>query len=646
MLNSFLFITAWLAALVVSAVRAEPMSVSRPWLAPAGSPQVGDCERALDRLPFSSDEKTKIDLSESEWMVVDQAFAACLGEYIQIKSINPPGDEHKAVAFWAQVFDHLQIPHYEFSGAGRANLVADLVPPAAAKKPSEFSIVLYHHTDVVPVFSEQWQRPEDTFSGAIHENFIWGRGAIDMKSIGVMQMLSMALIKRQKVKFDKTIRFVAAADEEVGTVGVETVLREMQSGGLPNVGTPISLLNEGGYGVHRRGRDFFAVSTEDKGGAWLRLSHRDPLALINLLDNSLQLLDIHNQTVWQKNSALRHCKINQFSTIGEQQNVMPSKITLALNCGRQEEAVQRQLREAFNNEAARALSARVALNPQADGNYFIRIELPTAGHGALAGRSALSVAAQGLQVLGIVSSRYNKIENQPSYYSYLVTPDSRDFLNNIFRLYKIPQWLGELAVGAPLLGSLTLNQIGELAYSERLFRTSCSWTGFQIKADGSAQALVDCRLVHTGFYSPKPKDEVQQFISEIQNRSGDPDLRIDLVKGWRFPSNRFDDRFLQAADERNMAIFHRELRADNPTALVTRYMTPASTDSAVTRAPDSVGLSIMPIPSYGFFPAVFDESLLATIHGSNERFPVGQIRPAIVRYSRVVSSLAQSNWPL
>jgi hypothetical protein len=51
--------------------------------------------------------------------------------------------------------------------------------------------------DVVPAVREDWS--VDPFGGSLHDGFVWGRGALDMKGLGVMTMLCAIALKRQNV---------------------------------------------------------------------------------------------------------------------------------------------------------------------------------------------------------------------------------------------------------------------------------------------------------------------------------------------------------------------------------------------------------------------------------------------------------------
>lgn len=81
------------------------------------------------------------------------------------------------------------------------------------------ALLLNSHTDVVPVSRERWTR--EPFGGDLIEGRIYGRGAQDMKSIGMAYLMALRRLLRQaggrdKPPFRRTIHLTWAPDEEIG----------------------------------------------------------------------------------------------------------------------------------------------------------------------------------------------------------------------------------------------------------------------------------------------------------------------------------------------------------------------------------------------------------------------------------------------
>lgn len=139
-----------------------------------------------------------------------------LSEYIRINTSNPPGNE-LATARWLQKvlaregIDG-QILDTAALGAGRANFYARLKGTGPGK-----AIALVHHMDVVPASREFWS--VDPFAGLIKDGHVWGRGALDMKGHGIVQLMTFIAIKRAGIPLTRDLVYIANADEETDGLG-------------------------------------------------------------------------------------------------------------------------------------------------------------------------------------------------------------------------------------------------------------------------------------------------------------------------------------------------------------------------------------------------------------------------------------------
>ena len=162
-----------------------------------------------------------------------------LQEYLRIDTVNPPGNEIEGVTFLKKIFDAETIPSQIFEPSpGRGNLLATL-KGNGKKRP----ILLLSHMDVVPVEKERWS--VDPFAGIIRDGYLYGRGALDDKSMGIVEMMALLILKREKVPLTRDIFFFATADEETGgNWGVEWAIEN-----IPSLKEAEFALNEGGYVV-------------------------------------------------------------------------------------------------------------------------------------------------------------------------------------------------------------------------------------------------------------------------------------------------------------------------------------------------------------------------------------------------------------
>ena len=188
-----------------------------------------------------------------------------LKEYLQIETVNPPGNESRAVDYIANIFEQEGI---EFNSAesapGRGNIWARI---EGGDKPA---LVLLHHSDVVPVNEKYWDF--DPFSGEIKDGYILGRGALDMKGTGIAHLANFINLHRQGKKLNRDVIFIGAADEESGgSFGVGWLVENhpeiFEGAGL--------LLNEGGSGYKSNDSIVFSVEITQKVPVWLRLTAID-----------------------------------------------------------------------------------------------------------------------------------------------------------------------------------------------------------------------------------------------------------------------------------------------------------------------------------------------------------------------------------
>ncbi len=204
-----------------------------------------------------------------DWNGVADEAAQLLSRYLKIRSLNPPGDEREAAEFLAFGLRErgLEPKIYE-SAANRVNLVARLSGDGS-KNP----ILLYNHMDVIKADPQRWTC--DPFGGEIRDGYVWGRGAIDMKGMGIMQLLALDLLKKHCPDRTRDIIFFAAADEEKGgNYGTQWMLAHHR----PEIEAEY-VWDEGGFGL----RDLFGpspvftVAVTEKKALWLKLiAHGEP----------------------------------------------------------------------------------------------------------------------------------------------------------------------------------------------------------------------------------------------------------------------------------------------------------------------------------------------------------------------------------
>ncbi len=196
---------------------------------------------------------------------IEDEAVVWLQELIQIDTINPPGNESRAVDFYAAIFEAEGIEYETAESApGRGNIWARL---EGGDQPG---LMMLQHTDVVPADPEYWTI--DPLSGEIRDGYILGRGARDMKGTGISQLATFLELHRSGRALNRDVVFLATADEEAGgAYGVGWLVenrREIFDG-------VELLINEGGSGSIDGGEIIFGVEVTQKVPVWLRLTAID-----------------------------------------------------------------------------------------------------------------------------------------------------------------------------------------------------------------------------------------------------------------------------------------------------------------------------------------------------------------------------------
>jgi acetylornithine deacetylase/succinyl-diaminopimelate desuccinylase-like protein len=199
-----------------------------------------------------------------DWDEAAAEATALLSEFIAVDTSNPPGNEEAACAFLAAVLtrEGLAYDLYE-AGPGRVSLVSRLHGDGSGGP-----LILLNHTDVVPVEREFWS--VEPFGGEVREGYVWGRGALDMKGMGIFELMAVLLLQRLGLPLKRDVVFFAMADEEAGgEYGIDWFTRNH-----PDLLKGDVCLNEGAYGWAEWGgvqRPFFGFSPTEKNPLWLRL---------------------------------------------------------------------------------------------------------------------------------------------------------------------------------------------------------------------------------------------------------------------------------------------------------------------------------------------------------------------------------------
>jgi acetylornithine deacetylase/succinyl-diaminopimelate desuccinylase-like protein len=185
-------------------------------------------------------------------------------EYLRLDTTNPPGNEMRTAAFFKNIFDREGIENRIFEYVpGRADLWARI--PHTTAEPKR-PLILLNHMDVVTSDPAHWKVPP--FSGQVVDGSIYGRGAQDMKSEGLAQLVAMVMLKREQAPLDRDVIFLAVSDEEAAGTGTDWFIANQK----PLLGDAEFLINEGGENLLSGNQvRYIGVDVGEKSPFWLRV---------------------------------------------------------------------------------------------------------------------------------------------------------------------------------------------------------------------------------------------------------------------------------------------------------------------------------------------------------------------------------------
>ncbi len=177
-----------------------------------------------------------------------------LTDLIRLDTSNPPGNETRVAEYLKQIADSYGI-QAELLGSDprRMNFVARLKGSGRGRP-----LLLMAHSDVVPAERSQWSA--DPFSAEVRNGIVYGRGAIDDKSLLAAELAVMIEIKRRNVKLDRDLILMSEADEESGSTGIQWILQHAAQ----KIDAEFAL-NEGGAQMETKdGIRVFEIQTAEK----------------------------------------------------------------------------------------------------------------------------------------------------------------------------------------------------------------------------------------------------------------------------------------------------------------------------------------------------------------------------------------------
>jgi acetylornithine deacetylase/succinyl-diaminopimelate desuccinylase-like protein len=204
----------------------------------------------------------------SNGLLIYQRPVELLQRLIRFDTTNPPGNEAECIFFIKGLLNDAGIEATILAQAqDRPNLIARL-PGQGNASP----LLLYGHVDVVTTENQNWQHPP--FEGEVADGFVWGRGALDMKSGIAMMLAAFLRAKAENLKLPGDVILTIVGDEEtLGGLGAKFLVEnhaELFDGVRYAIG------EFGGFSFHIGKRRFYPIMVGEKQACWIKATVRGP----------------------------------------------------------------------------------------------------------------------------------------------------------------------------------------------------------------------------------------------------------------------------------------------------------------------------------------------------------------------------------
>ena len=187
---------------------------------------------------------------------------------IQFDTTNPPGNEAAIIRYLNGIIrSHGVETTILAKDDNRPNLIARLSGRGDAPP------LLFHgHVDVVPVAGQQWTH--SPFGGEIHDGYVWGRGALDMKMGVSMMVCAFLQLVADGITPPGDIILAIMADEEVGSTFGSRFLVEQHAEQFADVQDCIGEF--GGFSSYMGGRKFYPIQVTERVAIKVMMTIRGP----------------------------------------------------------------------------------------------------------------------------------------------------------------------------------------------------------------------------------------------------------------------------------------------------------------------------------------------------------------------------------
>jgi acetylornithine deacetylase/succinyl-diaminopimelate desuccinylase-like protein len=195
---------------------------------------------------------------------IDREAEEALVGYLRIDTTNPPGNETAGATYLQGLLAKDGIEARLIGSDPRRQAVYARLESTSNEK----ALLLLSHIDVVPADAASWRN--GPFAGTREAGYIWGRGALDIKSLTIAELMAFADLKRRGLNLRRDVIFLAVPDEELGGTHGTRELLEQHPELFADVGF---VLNEGGSNETAVEKVlFWGIEVQQKVPLWLRVT--------------------------------------------------------------------------------------------------------------------------------------------------------------------------------------------------------------------------------------------------------------------------------------------------------------------------------------------------------------------------------------
>lgn len=191
-----------------------------------------------------------------------------LQRLIRFNTTNPPGDEAGCITYIDNLLRQAGFKTTILArDPRRPNLITRLAGQGSAPP-----LLLYGHVDVVTTVNQTWRHPP--FEARVVDDYVWGRGALDMKGGVAMMLAALLRAKAEGITLPGDVILAVVSDEEAGGDYGARYLVENHADLFKGIRYAIGEF--GGFTLHFGRKRLYPIMISEKQVCWIKIILRGP----------------------------------------------------------------------------------------------------------------------------------------------------------------------------------------------------------------------------------------------------------------------------------------------------------------------------------------------------------------------------------